>query len=129
VLAHRQHDVLRNGQRREQRALLKKYADERRLFSRADLCDRFAVDQHLSSIRLVQSGQRLEEHGLAGAGTSGNPEDLSALDIEIDPVVHMLPAKPVDDAACGHDGVGRSRGNHDHRPSFSNRSKTARPAR
>ena len=106
VLAHRQHDVLRHRQRREQRALLEQHADQRRLFRRAERLDRLAVEQHLAGVRPVQADERLEQHRLARSRAAGDADDFAGHDVEADLVVHHLLAEAVDDAARGEDRLG-----------------------
>jgi hypothetical protein len=73
VLANRQHDVLRDGQRRKQRTLLEKYADLRRPLGGGGFRDRRSVQQHRSCIRPAQPDQRLQQHGFAGSRPPAMP--------------------------------------------------------
>src|SRR6266496_2915814 len=112
MLAQRQHDVLGDRKRRKQCALLEQHADERSLFGLTDAKHRLSVEEHLATIRTMETGERLEQYRLARTRTAGDAEDLAALDIEVDAVVHFLAAEPVDDPARGENRLGMAAGRH-----------------
>ena len=81
--------------------MLEQHADERGLFHRADGIELPAVYPHLARVWPMQTGKGLEEDRLARARASGDAHDFAGKDVESDPIVHLLPAKSVDDAARG----------------------------
>jgi hypothetical protein len=111
-LVHRQGDVLRDGERTEQRTLLERDAvmplDLAQL-GIAHCGDLAPLDLDGAGVRTSQAEQRLEQHRLAAAGAADDAEDLAVVHVEADAVVHHLCTEAVDDVASGYDGLhGRS---------------------
>src|SRR5450759_4466241 len=102
MLAHRHHHVLGDGKRREQRAILEKYATAALDLSAARIGNprHFLAEQfHAAGGRLVEADDRAQQHRLAAAGTTDHAEDLAAVNVEIEIIVHDLRAELVAQAA------------------------------
>src|SRR5437868_4849440 len=121
MLAQRQHHVLRHRKGRKKRALLEQHADERSPFGMADRLDFLAVQNHFAGVRTMQAGKRLQQYGLARSRTAGDAENFLGRHVEVQLVVHVLLAEPVDDAARGKNGLVLRFCSGVHRPSLSNR--------
>ena len=93
MLAQRYLDVLRHGERTEQRPVLEQDAPApverppRRLIQRADV-----LAQHLDPPRFrpLEADDRAQQHRLAGAGAAYHADDFSPPDVEIDTVMDRL---------------------------------------
>ena len=96
VLAQRHLDVLHDGQRAEQRAVLEQHAPA--LFERAQLGlvgVQHVAPQHLdaAALRPPQPDNRAQQHRLAGAGAADDAEHLAAPHIEVEAVMDGLAAE------------------------------------
>src|SRR5262245_49816315 len=102
MLADWQLDVLRDGERGEERAALEHDAVaalHRKELALGHVRHLVTLDPDRALRRLLQAEERPEQHGLAAAGAADDAEDLAGADLEVEPVVHDLAAEPVDDAA------------------------------
>src|SRR5205085_6880751 len=99
---------LGNGQRREERAVLEQDAPAATDILGLGLV---AVDHILAEdldfalVRLLQADHRAHQHRFAGARAADDPEDLAAMDVEVEILMNALVAKAVAKAADGDDGL------------------------
>ena len=136
MLADWDFDILGNGQRREQGAVLEQYAPAAANVLRLVLA---AVDhvlaEHLDVARFrhLQADDRAQQHRLAGAGAADHAEDLAAAEGEVELVVDDLFAERIaqaahlDDrvAAVGNGARIEFPGNHTHPIELKKTAKTA----
>src|SRR5215472_3685268 len=120
MLAQWQHYVLSDRQRREERTLLEEHSDERGALCLSKRVDGLTVQKDLPTVRVPQTDQRFEQHGLARSGAPGDAEYFPACHVEADVVVHLLLSEAIHDATRGDNRCAVASGGF-HRPSFSNR--------
>src|SRR5680860_131089 len=102
MLTHRHLDVLQDGQRGEQRTVLKEDAPasldvESRL--RGERLGVLAKQSDHASVRRHQAGDNAHQDGLALAGPADDGEDLTAIDIEAEPIPNLMAAETLSEFA------------------------------
>ena len=127
-LAERHLDVLRHGQRAEQRAVLKQNPPA--LLDLAPL--QFVHPQNIGAEHLdlaldrpVEPDDGSQQHRFAAARPADHAEDLAAQHIEVEAVMHRLGSEPVDQTADLDDRLASNLG---HRQIFKIEKKTEKAA-
>ena len=94
-----EHDVLGDGEDRDQHEVLVDHADAGadRVAGAAEL-DRLAVDEDLALVRPVEAGEDVHQRGLAGAVLAEQAEDLARPDRQVHVGIGDDAAEPLGDA-------------------------------
>src|SRR5207253_2966456 len=95
----REHHVLEDGELRQEEVELEDEAElvqaQLRAIVVVERADVDAVDEDLALRRAIERAEQVEERALAGAGETGQRDELTAPDGEIDPVkdarLHLRP--------------------------------------